>query len=401
MSSNRALWLLLMLVALALPACGGDSGKKTNKPQNAVDKAAAADDLLREAIAAEQAGQPNVAETKYKRALKLRPAHYETAERYTRFLIAQGQARDAVQVANNYLTRSLNDLKGYHLAADAYIADKDWIKAYETITELIGLDEGDGRAWEKRGTIQVMREDYSDALENLRKAVSLDPDNADFYASLGSALQRAGKPAEAAIELRKAIKLDDGNARGHLILGVVLRAQGEYRDALKHHQRAGKLAPNDARVNFELGVSQNFNGDNSAAEISLKRATDLEPGDPLNWYALGEVLRNMQRYKEAVAPYRTALELDPGYAKAAEKLGVVLYYAGELGEAEIMLTERVKNYPKEPYAYFNLGQVYAKQEKYALAVESFERFIALAPKEDGDVEVAKKKVRELKRKVRR
>jgi superkiller protein 3 len=401
MSSNRVLWIFLVLVALALAACGGDSGKKSSKPQSAVDKAAAADELLEEAIEAEKAGQPNVAEKKYKRALKLRPAHYETAERYTRFLIAQGQAREAVRVSNNYLTRSLNDLKGYHLATDAYMADRDWIKAYETITELIGLDEGDGRAWEKRGTIQVMREDYSDAVENLRKAISLDPENADFYASLGSALQRAGKPAEAAIELRKAIKLDDGNARAHLILGVVLRADGDFRDALKHHQKAAKLAPNDARAHFELGVSQNFNGDNSAAEISLKRATELEPGDPLNWYALGEVLRNMQRYKEAVGPYRTSLELDPGYAKAAEKLGVVLFYAGELGDAEIMLTERVKNYPKEPYAYFNLGQVYAKQEKYALAVESFERFIALAPKEDGDVGVAKKKIRELKRKVKR
>lgn len=389
---------MILLAFMLASACGGGQTKDADEPDTKVDKVSAAKKSLDEAIEAEQAGKPDLADKHYKRALRLRPAHFEIVERYARFLLAQGRNDDAIQVANNFLSRSLGETKGYHLLADAQMAAEDWVSAHGTLTELIELDGGDGRAYEKRGTVQVMRKNYDAAFEDLKKAIELDGKNPDFYASLGSAYQRAGRQNEAGIELRKALQIDPRHARAHLLLGVVLREDGEYKAALDHHEKAVNYAPDSARAYFERGVSQNYLGDNPGAEISLKKATELDPRDKLNWYAYGEVLRNMERYKEAIQPYRKSLEIDPNFTKAADKLGVVLFYAGELGEAETLLTERVKTHPNEPYAYFNLGQVYAKAEKHGFAIEAFEKFLKLAPEGDGDIAAAKKMIRDLKKK---
>lgn len=395
---------LLGLASLLFLACGNGAkpgGKGgADEPQSKADKLAEAKQLLKQGMQAEKKGEFEDAESSYARAHKLRPGHFETAERYVGVLIKRRQFEKAIEVANKFLNRAPDESRRYHLLADAQIAASEWVPAYETLTQLIDLDGANASAYAKRGTVQSMRDDFDKAKEDLGKALEIEPENADFHAWLGGALLRARRINEARVELNSAIQLDPDNLRAHIFLGKVLREQEDFEGAVAAHEKAVKLAPDSAEAHFELGLTQNYAGDNAGAEINMKKATELAPEDAVNWYAYGEVLRAMGRNNEAAPQYRKALELDPEHPKAANKLGKVLYDAGNFEEAEAVLTERVRKHPDDSDTYFHLGVTYGKQEKYKLAVEALEKFLQVAPSGTREIAEAKKYVRDWKRKVR-
>jgi tetratricopeptide (TPR) repeat protein len=141
-------------------------------------------------------------------------------------------------------------------------------------------------------------------------------------------------------------------------------------------------------------------GDNYAAEKSLAKACKLGPDNATHWYAYGDILRILEKYDEAIPAYRKALEIDPEHPKAENKLGLALFNTGQLDDAEVVLSSALRKEPKNPYPYFNLGMVYSMGGKNRLAIGAFEKFLELAPKQDGDVPVAKKKLRELRKRLR-
>lgn len=385
------------LLLLAYVACG--SAEK--EPKTPKKPAPTADKLLEQGIVAEKAGKTDEAEKKYRGAVKLDPKSYEPSRRLVELLLGAGRAMEAAETAEAYQAARPDDLKANHLLADAYIAGGDYRGADKVLTELIDADDSDATAFAKRGRARVMGKDLPRGIDDFRRAIELDPENPDYLVDLGSALLQQKKVDEAREELNKALAINENHPRANVLMGITYRNEFKLDDALRYHLRAARVAPDSARAHFELGITQNLRGDNLAAEKELERATQLEPGDPLNWYAYGEALRILGKFEAAIPAYRKTLELDPNHKKAPNKLGYVLFKAGKPGEAEVVLTEAVRNNPDDPYPYFNLGMVYAQADKYTLAVNAFRRFLDLAPKDDRDVPTAKKQIRLLRRKIKR
>ncbi len=382
-----------------MAACGapekGTDKRKARKP----DRVTTAKKLLAQGIKAEDAGQPTRAEKKYRRALRLRPRHFETVKRLTKFYIKQHRGAEAVEVAAAYHEKKMGHVGGMHLLADARIKAGDYKGAFETLSSIVEVKPNNAAAFEKRGQVQVLFGKFPKGVTDLQKAVELEPENVRFRVSLGSGLQQANRLNEAAIELRKALQLDKENARAHLVLGIVLRKNADIQEALRHHLKAKKFAPKSSRAHFELGITQNAYGDNPGSEASLATAVKLDPRNATNWYAYGEISRYMKKWSQALNAYKQALKLDKKHPKAKSKLAVVLYYLNEFEKAEVMLTELIRKNPEAPYPYFNLGLVYSKQKKFGMALGALRKFIQLAPKGDGDVKEARKKIRWIRRRM--
>ena len=94
-------------------------------------------------------------------------------------------------------------------------------------------------------------------------------------------------------------------------------------------------------------------------------------------------LRINKKVDEAKAAYQKALDATPPHPKAAVKLALVLYDAGQYPEAEVFLTDMLAKDPKTASLYYNLGWVYSAQKKYKLGADAFEKYLSLAPKEDS------------------
>jgi len=390
--------LVIIGLIATFAACGATEKSTKRKGKRSSGKATASS-LLKQGIRAEANGQPTLARKKYERSLRLRPNHFDAVKRLTRLYLRQRKNAKAIRLAEDYHDHKMEDVAGSHLLAHVRIKTGDYKGAFDTLSEIIETHANNAAAYEKRGAVQVLFGKFPKGVADLQKAVQLAPDNVKFRVSLGSGLQQAGRLNEAAIELRKALQVEKENPRAHLVLGIVLRKNSDITEAYYHHMKAVKFAPKSSRAHFELGITQDARGDSVGSEASLALAVKLDPGNATNWYAYGEISRGLKKWSRAKNAYETALKLKPKFGKARSKLAVVLYYLKQYERAEAMLTVEIRKNPRKPYAYFNLGLVYSAQKKYGMAIGSLRKFINLAPKGDGDVKEARRKIRWIRKRM--
>ncbi|HKY26866.1 MAG TPA: aspartyl protease family protein [Pyrinomonadaceae bacterium] len=109
--------------------------------------------------------------------------------------------------------------------------------------------------------------------------------------------------------------------------------------------------------------------------------------DPLSSRAhalLGQAVLASGNFRESVEEFRTSLSFNQNEALAVAGLAMVDFYENRTDLALKGLRRAVSLEPNEPDFIFNLGQAAARSEMYKEAADSYERFLAIAPKTDAD-----------------
>jgi tetratricopeptide (TPR) repeat protein len=389
----------LAAAALLLPACPGKTKPEVAEPEDDKPKEPSADEVLAAARAAAAANDIEGAHAKYQAATKLKNDR-AIVEEHVDFLLDHEMPDAAVVAAKAYYESMPSDSKGSLVYGNALIGAGDLATAVDIATEVVDLQAGNPAGYELRGRALMLAGKNNEGLEDLRKAAELAPKDVIYVTSYGAGLERAGRVDEAALQLRAAIELDNNTARALRLLGIVRRAQFEHQEAVSWLFKATKADPTDAETWYNYAIALNELGDNLEAETSAQKATSLAPGKPAYWYVYGEMLRINKKPDEAIEAYRQAMDGKPPHPKAAAKLALVMYDAGKYAEAEVFLTDSIGLDRDNPYLYYNLGWVYSAQKKYRLGVEAFEKYLELAPKEDGDRSRAVNEIKVLKKKFR-
>jgi polyferredoxin len=147
----------------------------------------------------------------------------------------------------------------------------------------------------------------------------------------GGRLSRAGRGVAALVLLFLGFALHSGAVRfsawrGETLLLDAQRARGETRTRLVAEssawlERAASLGlfP-DAQLEFQRGSIAFARGDRTAAEAHLERAVELNRRQPYAWIGLAEALIARGALDECEAALRGALELDPAFSPALERL---------------------------------------------------------------------------------
>ena len=368
--SNRLAGALFAALAVTGAACGGGQHGKWGK----TDGDQVEDKRLDQARAAAKKHDFNAAAALYDKVHKDHPV-----------------------IAVAYYDEKADDAKGFRLYADALIADGQSAAALEVTDQMIQLDAGDVAAHEQRGRALILAERFDDAVTELNRAAQLDGHNPDVMMSLGTALQKDGKIDEAIGEFRAAVNRLPDSSRASRLLGSALGEKGSSDEAKVYLLKAIQLDPDDGHPLFDLGILYNRLQDQASAEDDLAKATKLSPGDSTIWYAYGEILRIESKIEPALAAYRHAIELTPAHPKAALKLGTALIDAGRATEAVTVLTEAVRRDPNNAANYGVLGHAYAKDKKNALAIDAYDKFLQLAPKDDPERAKIRKALADVKK----
>jgi tetratricopeptide (TPR) repeat protein len=118
----------------------------------------------------------------------------------------------------------------------------------------------------------------------------------------------------------------------------------------------------------------------------------FNPSDPYPHNGLGNILLDRREFGEAVAEYRTALNLNPNFQYAHNTLGRALEAEGKVTEAIAEYQTAIKLDPKNAEAHYNLGLLFRNRateqtspnERNAALTEACREFAAgavLAPKD--------------------
>jgi tetratricopeptide (TPR) repeat protein len=183
-----------------------------------------------------------------------------------------------------------------------------------------------------------------DSIQHFDKAISLDPGFA--YAEYSRALS-SPTAQEFFDHLKKAVELKDKASEGERLLILATEA-GTNGDVVKQKEYLDKLVasyPNEERAHFNLGG-----------------------------YYFGQ-----QEYARAIAEYKKATELAPGYSPAYNILGYAYRQNDDYANAERAFKKYIELIPKDPNPYDSYGELLLKMGKYDAAITQYRKALAIDP----------------------
>jgi protein O-mannosyl-transferase len=175
---------------------------------------------------------------------------------------------------------------------------------------------------------------------------------------------------------------------------VISRAQVHYwQNGVTLWERATQVTRNNARAHANLGVALAREGQRARAIAEYRDALRIEPGYAEAHNNLALVLTAEGRAEEALAQYQDAVRLKPDYANAHTNLANLLDERGRADEAIAHYREAIRLDSSHVLARVNLAVTLARAGRIDEAIGELEAALRLDPANDA----ARKMLEEMKR----
>ena len=182
-------------------------------------------------------------------------------------------------------------------------------------------------------------ENWEQAIAMFEQVLAIDPGYAPAWIGLANVYGRQAdnslRPVEEGYALSaqattQALALDPSYAPAHARLGwIALHNQGDLAAAALHYQRALELDPTNTGIIFSAASLAESLGRLEQVIALEQYALIRDPLDPVAHNNHGDSFLSAGRFDEAIASFRTALTLSPGYIGAQYRIGVALLLKGE------------------------------------------------------------------------
>ena len=157
---------------------------------------------------------------------------------------------------------------------------------------------------------------------------------------------------------------------------------GRFADAIADYHEALRIAPQN--VDAEIGLAQAYRGVRNfdAAKQTLEQARREHPKSAAPLAMLGDLDLELQTYDAAIAHLKAALALEPANVDARNRLAVAYKAKGDaadVAEALAQLAKVLARDPKNALAIYTRAEIYADQNRDALALPDAEEVVELQP----------------------
>ena len=222
------------------------------------------------------------------------------------------------------------------------------------------------------------------AFENLLVTDAPPATKAAALVYLGIMEMESDRFVAARHQLTRAYNLDPQNVAVLVNLAIAERRLDHVKEAEEYAKKAASLAPNDARVRMLLGNIRSGT-DLPGAENEYREALERRPSDPDVTYNLALSLLKQQKYAEAAAHFRKAIELSNGTGQISAlshaHLAQLHFAAERYAAAEDSISKALELAPENGRYLYNLGVIRLKLGRNQEALESLKRALAAGANE--------------------
>jgi Flp pilus assembly protein TadD len=134
-------------------------------------------------------------------------------------------------------------------------------------------------------------------------------------------------------------------------------------------------------TNLAAGVEALKSGDLDTAERVFSEALRQGVKSALVFHNLGVIAQQRGSHMLAVRRFRQAIALQPEYSPSRLLLGVSLLELRKNAEAVVELQHAAHSMPKEPQAHLQLAKAYEASDNWIDAVEELQKLVNLNPRE--------------------
>ena len=234
----------------------------------------------------------------------LREGRY--ADSLARYEALFGQGVDSFE-SHYYAARALTGLKRWREAAVHYEGAITKLPSYTAA--YLGLAD----AHLADGT-------FDQALDAVRRGEKAAPDDPRLVEREGDIERRRGGRDLAARAYERVAQMASRDALVRIKLGEVYRDLGRPADAARVMREAVQLDPATASYWNALGMVLGGGGDFPGAEQAFRAAATRDSRNAQYAYNLGLALERQRNRESAIAQFRRALELDPQFVAARQRL---------------------------------------------------------------------------------
>ncbi len=337
--------LVVLVLLLGLAGAGAYGLRRYFVGRNAAER-------LRQADAAQEAGQPKKAAEYLGQYLALRPGDTEAMARYGQLLdtlaASTKERLRAMLVLEQVLRREPTREDVRRRVVDIALSEgfKRYKDARYHLEILLKSHPDDGKLLAQLGLCQESEEQWEQAVKSYQKAVEKSPDRVDGYVSLARVLRgHAGDPARADKVMDDLVAANPKSgparlerARYHDKVGRDAAARGDAESAGKRAAaaradlaEARKLTPEDADVLLE---SARLATDGEEPRAYLVEGLKHHPEDPRMYRSLAAVDARAGRDGEAIEQLEAGVKRLPESIELRFLLAELLVEAGRLDDAE-------------------------------------------------------------------
>ena len=160
-----------------------------------------------------------------------------------------------------------------------------------------------------RALVLIEKGDLPLAAADCQHVLEINPKSFRAMIYLGVICARRGENEQAAKYLDEALFMDPQNAEAQINAGIVAQAREDLPAALRYLRRATEVAPGNALAWYTYGMALAKADDRSAGIEALEHVVALDPQRASVHFQIGQMLVEEDRASEALAHFRTALEL--------------------------------------------------------------------------------------------
>jgi tetratricopeptide (TPR) repeat protein len=315
------------------------------------------DQVLKDAIAAQQAGDIEGAIRGYEKYLAAHPdqpialsnlgAAYA---RVGRFSDAIAQYKHALTLQPSNAPVEMNLALAYYKTGEAEEAAPIFEKVHRAAPDQFQPTMLLADCWLAMGKNKQV-------VELLDPIAQQRADDLGVAYLLGTALVRDDQVARGQIVIDKILRNGD-SAEARLLLGTTKLNGSDFAGALEDLSKAVALNPKLPDLYSFYGIALLRTGDTKGAAEAFRKELAANPNDFNSNLQLGAILKMDENYDEALPYLRRALQVRPGDLGVRYQLASIAFGRGDVEQARGQLEGIVKEAPNFTEAHVTLATVY-------------------------------------------
>jgi Flp pilus assembly protein TadD len=205
------------------------------------------------------------------------------------------------------------------------------------------------------------------------------------YHNLGVIAQMRGQNLEAVQRFREALALQPTYGASRLLLGASLLALGRNAEAVRELQRAVRLMPQQPQARLQLAKAYEASETWIAAAQQLQKLVELAPQEPEYAYQMGKAWMRLSGWS-----YQQIARINPNSARLQQGLGQE-YAVQEKFDLALAAFQRAADAdPQLPEVHLAMGSILLEQKKYDQALAEIALELKLVPQSKATAELKTK-----------